>query len=78
MGLFDTALRAVTGAEKEAIGVLKDALAEIAGMTSPEARQGAARALRAVMVALKKRGVSAGKAEAEAEDLIRRYEEGRP
>lgn len=78
MGLFDAALRAATGAEKEALGVLRDALAEISRLTSPEARMGAARALRAVMAALKKRGISAGKAEAEAEDLIRLYEEGRP
>jgi hypothetical protein len=78
MGLFDAAIRAATGAEKEALGVLRDALGLLGSEDSPEARRGAARALRAVLQSLKKRGVSAGKAEAEAESLIRTFEEGRP
>jgi len=76
MGLFDSALRAVTGAEKEGLEVLRECLDALGKCKfSPEEKRGARKALEAVMVALKKRNVTTPESEKKAERMISLFDE---
>jgi uncharacterized protein YggE len=75
MGLFETAIRAATGAEKEGLAVLTEVLAELSRESlSPEARKGAVRTVQAVLQALKKRGVATKETESKALRMTELYE----
>lgn len=79
MGLFETALRAASGAEKEGLAVLTEVLADLSrDALSPEARKGAVRTVRAVIQALKRRGVATGETESKAQRMIELYEKEGP
>lgn len=75
MGLFDSAIRVATGAEKEGLAVLSEVLADLSRQKLPaEGRRGALETIRAVFRALKKRGVATSDTEAKAERMIALYE----
>lgn len=75
MGLFETALRAATGAEKEGLAVLTEVLADLSrNALGPEGRKGAVLTVHAVLEALKRRGVTTKETESKAKRMIELYE----
>ena len=79
MGLFDTVLRAATGAEKEGLTVLREILGELRGAgLGEDGKAGAIRTVQAVIGALKRRKILSKDTEAEAQRELEAYRnEGR-